>query len=125
MNKYVKFAGIATALTATLLLGGCNEEKKYNALKADILSIQNELPNVYQKIDFKKGVTRNKEVLNEFLPYKEKINKDLMEMEKLAKDNTALFNDYLDMKNGMKVHLDTIEYNINHAIKTAEYYHKK
>ena len=27
MNKCVKFVGIATALTAALLLGGCNEEK--------------------------------------------------------------------------------------------------
>lgn len=27
MNKYVKFAGITVVLTATLFLGGCNEEK--------------------------------------------------------------------------------------------------
>ena len=126
MNKYVKFAGIATALTATLLLGGCNEEKKYNALKAEIISVQEEIQkNKNISADFEKGVTKNKEVLKVFLPYKEKVDKNLAEMEKLSKDNTALFNDYLKTKSGIKAYMDTVEYQINHAIEIAEYYHKK
>lgn len=70
-------------------------------------------------------MAKNQEVLKVFLPYKEKINKNLAEMEKLSKDDTSLFNDYLKTKNGMKAYLDTVEYQIKHAIEIAEYYHKK
>lgn len=87
--------------------------------------MQEEIPKISIKASFKKGVAKNKEVLNEFLPYKEKINKNLAEMEKLSKDSTALFNDYLETKQKTNNYMNSVEYNINDAIETAEYYHKK
>ncbi len=100
MNRMVKIAGITAALAATLLLGGCNEEKKYNALKMEVISSIEEV----KKMDtsYKGNDDEYIQKMEKAIPEIEKIEKDvtlkLQEMEKLSKDNVNLSNDYLIMK---------------------------
>lgn len=103
MNRMVKIAGITAALAATLLLGGCNEEKKYNALKMEVvpeieaaLNIENEY---HGPLGNSEAVITGYETAIAKIEEKEQsIQKKLTEMEKLSKDDVNLSNDYLRVK---------------------------
>ena len=118
MNKVVKVAGITAALAATLLLGGCNEEKKYNALKMEIVPVVEH----YKKTtaDWSEGVAKNTENLKKLQSEREEINKKLEEMKKLSKDDVNLSNDYLAVKRDVENHLGISESFLKDAIKRAE-----
>ena len=103
MNKVVKIAGITAALAATLLLGGCNEEKKYNALKMEVvpeieaaLKIENEYRGPASNTEAK---IAGYETAIEKIKEKEKeIFAKLEKMKELSKDDVNLSNDYLKVK---------------------------
>lgn len=100
MNKVVKIAGITAALAATLLLGGCNEEKKYNALKMEVL----ESVETVQKMDTyltgsqEEYVQKMEKAILEIEKKEKEVSGKLKEMEKLSKDSVNLTNDYLIVK---------------------------
>ncbi len=103
MNRIVKIAGITAALAATLLLGGCNEEKKYNALK---MEVTNEIEEALKIIvhydgsfsnDMEYAAAVEKSIVN--LEEKEKaIFAKLEKMKELSKDDVNLSNDYLKVR---------------------------
>ena len=103
MNKVVKIAGITAALAATLLLGGCNEEKKYNALKMEVvpeieaaLKIKNEYHGpLGNRAEYIAGL----ETAIAKMEGKEKeIFAKLEKMKELSKDDVNLSNDYLKVR---------------------------
>ena len=128
MNKFVKFAGIATALTTTLLLGGCNEEKKYNALKMEVVKIvedgekyinKTDVKTGYVQLDWRIGKKQATENLNLFLEQKKVIEQKLQEMEKLSKESVNLSNDYLRVKERTNLILSTNEGSYKRTLERA------
>ncbi len=102
MNKMVKFAGIMAALAATLLLGGCNEEKKYNALKMEVVpEIEEALKISGHSIPLGNREAYISDLENTVLEIegKEKnVFSKLNQMKELSKDDVNLSNDYLKVK---------------------------
>ena len=124
----MKFAGIATALTATLLLGGCNEEKKYNALKMEVVKIvedgekyinKTDVKTGYVQLDWRIGKKQATENLNLFLEQKKVIEQKLQEMEKLSKESVNLSNDYLRVKERTNLILSTNEASYKRTLERA------
>ncbi len=103
MNRMVKIAGITAALAATLLLGGCNEEKKYNALKMEVVSeieAAKKIDSDYHgSLGNSEAVIAGYETAIAKTEEKEKeIFAKLEQMKELSKDDVNLSNDYLKVK---------------------------
>lgn len=118
MNKMVKFAGITAALAATLLLGGCNEEKKYNALKMEVVPVVEG----YKKStsNWSDGVAKCTERLNKIIEDKKDISNKLEKMKELSKDDVNLSNDYLKVKREAEKIFDIKEGFAKEAIEIAK-----
>lgn len=119
MNKVVKVAGITAALAATLLLGGCNEEKKYNALKMEVVPVMN-----YYKEEvgtkWPQNIDEYKSALEKLRSDREEVNKKLNEMKELSKDNTNLLNDYLAIQREVEKNFTITEGSFKRGINLIE-----
>ena len=116
MNKVVKIAGITAALAATLLLGGCNEEKKYNALKMEVVPVMK-----YYKDEigskWPQNVEEYKAALEKLQSDRNEVTQKLKEMKELSKDSVELSNDYLRIEKEMESNFAITEGSFNRGIE--------
>lgn len=90
MNK--KLFAMAAILIFTFLVAGCGEQEKYNSAKNDFVKIQEEW----------EAVTPANENIEKHNELAKKLDEKIKEMESLAKSETSLNNDLLDLKKKYK-----------------------
>ncbi len=126
MNKMVKFAGITAALAATLLLGGCNEEKKYNALKMEVLANVEQVQKMdtYHKGNDDEYIQKKEKAIPEMEKIEKETAEKLEKMKELSKDDVNLSNDYLAVKHKAE-NITARILSEKDRLEKAKFYHKK
>ena len=95
MKPWMKKTGIVILLAATLVVGGCGEEKKYNEAKNALIPLMDECDNIKYNRD---SIPEMEEALKQHKEKRAVIDQKLKEMEELAKSDAKLNNDYLEFK---------------------------
>ena len=95
MKPWMKKTGIVIFLGATLVVGGCGEEKKYNEAKNALIPMIDECDSIKFNSD---SIPDMEEAMKQHKEKRAVIDQKLKEMEELAKSDAKLNNDYLEFK---------------------------
>ena len=95
MKPWMKKTGIVILLAATLVVGGCGEEKKYNEAKNALIPMIDECDSIKFNTD---SIPDMEEAMKQHKEKRAVIDQKLKEMEELAKSDAKLNNDYLEFK---------------------------
>lgn len=95
MKPWMKKNGIVILLAATLAVGGCGEEKKYNEAKNALIPMIEECDSIKFDAD---SIPQMEEALKQHEEKRAVIDQKLKELEELAKSDAKLNNDYLEFK---------------------------
>ncbi len=100
MKKFIRVLSLMAALTGTIMAGGYGEAatnaEAYQALKAEVVPLVEKNRDIYHP--WREGVAKLTKDLEIFMQEKQEAEQKLDEMEKYARDDRQLTEDYLPFR---------------------------